>query len=86
MDINVRWPKKNEERKSGERDRWPRGGRRSVLSLLKRFWPRMKMTGEKEPREREDDRVANGDDWLSGRETGDIRVNYGQPQDLLVSR
>ena len=72
MDINVRWLKKNEERKSktGERDRWPR----------------MKMTGEKEPREREDDRVANGDDWLSGRETGDIRVNYGQPQDLLVSR
>ena len=50
------------------------------------FWPRMKMTGEKEPREREDDRVANGDDWLSGRKTGDIRVNYGQPQDLLVSR
>ena len=44
------------------------------------------MTGEKEPRKREDDRVANGDDWLSGRETGDIRVNYEQPQDLLVSR
>ena len=82
LDINVRWPKKNEERKSktGERDRWPRGGRRSDLSHRNVFG------GEKEPRSREDDRVANGGDWLSEGERGEIRDNYGQPQDLLVSR
>ena len=72
LDINVRWQKKNEERKSktGERDRWPRGGRGSVLSPPKCFWPRMKMTGEKEPTTRETDRAVDGRDWLIEEESG----------------
>ena len=61
--------------------------RKRISSLTtEMFWPRMEMTEEKELTTREIDRAVDGREWLSGRETGDIRVNYEQPQDLLVSR